>query len=266
MSSFSIGATLEDMGVNLDAFGDGFKEGLVLQLGHLAASARGEWIRLAQNRLGSSREIYINGLRQAESFKMLKTGSSIAYEIALVGRMPNNFEYGMGPFDMKSVRPGWLGGKASKVGKDGKRYVVIPFRHSTSSSPRFDYTGKAKSVADPDLKTQLRKTAKLYGLDRMVRTSAGQVATGAVKKLPSTAIVHPYLRGLTRYQTASKGVTKAGQRGSGSLMTFRIMSENSKPGSWRHPGIQAFNLLAEVETYIDNQMRQIVNNVIGVGI
>jgi hypothetical protein len=266
--NFSIRATLDDLGYNIDALEAGLMESLNLQVGQLAMAARSEWIRLAQDRLETSREVYVNGLRQSESFTMLRgsgRGRPSSYEITLVGNMPNNFEYGMGPFDMKGVRPGWLGGKSSKIGKDGKKYVVIPFRHSTSGSPRFNYTGKAKSVSDPDLKTQLRKTVKTYGLDRMVRTATGQVVTGIANRLPKSAPVHPYLQGMVRTQQAISGTTSTGlSRGQGSLMTFRVMSENSKPDSWIHPGLRPVNLLAEVEQFVDNEMRKIATTILGV--
>ena len=275
--NFSVQASLEELGYNMEAISDGLREALNLQVGQLALAAKGEWIRLAQDRLSTTREIYVNGLRQAESFKVMRSGGMASYEITLVGVMPNNIEYGQGPYDMKAVRPGWLGGKASKLGKNGKRYVVIPFRHSTASSSRFDYTGKAKSVSDPDLKTQLKKAVKTYGLDRMIRTATGQVVSGThtsrnsglqipntVAKLPKTASVHPYLQGMIRTQQAY-GSHTAGtkQKGGGSLMTFRIMSENSAPSSWIHPGLKAVNLLAEVEQFVENEMMKIANNILG---
>lgn len=263
--NFSVKATLEDLGYNITALEAGLMESLNLQVGQLAMAARNEWIRLAQDRLTTSREDYINGLRQAESFSSMRgSGGTTIYEITLVGNMPNNYEYGMGPFDMKSIRPGWLGGKKSHAGKNG-RYVIIPFRHSTSNSTRFAYTGKAKSVSDPDLKTQLKSAVKSYGLDRMTRTATGRVVEGNVARIPNKAPVHPYLQGMVRTQQAMMGTTSSGkQRGSGTLTTFRVMSENSKPDSWIHPGLRAVNLLAEVEQFVDNEMRKIAENILGV--
>lgn len=260
--NFSVKASLENLGYNLDALEDGLIEILNIQVGQLAMAARGEWIRLAQERLKTSREDYVGGLRQSESFTMLRgAGGLVSYEISLVGAFPNDIEYGKGPFDMKGVRPGWLGGKASKMGKNGKRYVVIPFRHSTSNSPRFADTGKAAAIG---LKSKLKDAVKNYGLDRMVRTATGQVVEGNVSRMPKGADVHPYLQGMVRTQQAYSGTTKSGLgRGSGTLTTFRVMSENSKPGSWIHPGLRAVNLLAEVEQFVDNEMMKIANNLFG---
>lgn len=267
MGEISLKAKLIDAGVNIDMLDAGMIDSFKLAVGGLAKAAQNEWIRLAQSRLQTSREDYVNGLRQAESFKRLdRGGGSIVYELQLVGKMPNNYEFGMPSFDMKAVRPGWLGGKKAKIAADGSTYVTIPFRHSTSGSGRMAYTGKAAAVKDPTLKQQLRKAVRDYGLDRMTRLATGQVVTGPTARIPNKAAVHPYLRGLTRYQQAGTTTTRSGkQKGSGSLMTFRRMSTKSKPGSWIHPGLEAANLMPEVESFIDSQIGQLIETMLGEG-
>lgn len=267
MAEFSLKAKLTDAGINVDLLDAGVVEAFKLAVGGLAKSAQNEWIRLAQSRLGTSREDYINGLRQAESFKRIDRGGGTAvYEIALVGKMPNNFEFGMSSFDMKTVRPGWLGGSKAKTSADGSKYVTIPFRHSTGSGKRMAYTGKAAQVKDPSLKQQLRKAVRDYGLDRMTRTGTGQVVTGTTARIPNKAAVHPYLRGLTRIQQAATGTTPSGlQKGSSSLMTFRRMSTKSKPESWIHPGLDGVHLMPEVESFIDSQLGRLIETMLGEG-
>jgi hypothetical protein len=214
--------------------------------------------------LGTSGETYIGGLQAAGSFKVKGTRRGAAeYEVALVGDMPNNFEFGMPSYDMKAVRPGWLGGGKAKTSKDGNKYVVIPFRHSTGDGKRFNYTGKAAAVNSPNLKTQLRAAVKNYGLDRMTRTATGQVVKGVTARIPNTAPVHPFLQGMVRTQKPMAGRTNAGQRGSSTLTTFRIMSEKSKPGSWIHPGLKPANILPEVESWVDSQLGRIIETIIG---
>lgn len=248
---------IEGMGHNVDAFEAGTKEALRQALAGIAQAGHAEWIRLAQARLRSSRDEYVGGLMKKDSFKVAKDGSSEpVFTISLIGEMANNFEFGMSSFDMKNVRPGWLGGKRAKIGKDGKRYITIPFRHSTGSSPRLAYTGKA---AMANLKTELFKTVKAYGLDRMVRAASGQVMEGAVGKVPGRADVHQYLKGLTKIQKANKG----GKSGSSTLITWRRMSESSAEDSWVHPGLDAANILPEVERYIDEEMGRVVEKILG---
>lgn len=260
MGDFSVKAKLENAGINIGAFEDGVVEAFQLQCGQIATAARDEWVRIAQSRLKTSREFYVQGLRQAESYKMTELGSGgVKFEITLVGDMANNVEFGMGSFDMKAVRPGWLGGGKSKTGKNGKKYVTIPFRHSTGNSPRFADTGKAAAVG---LKAQLRTAVKNYGLDRMIKTGTGQVVEGVAGRIPNNATdVHPYLRGLTRTQTVTAG--SLGTRGQGTLTTFRRLSENSKPEAWIHPGIQAVNIMPEVEAWMDTQLDKVIEMMLG---
>lgn len=261
MSIFSISAKMIDRGENIESLDTMALGALNSALAGIAKAAQNEWIRLAQNRLTTSREIYIGGLRQAESFKSTRAPAGNTYEIMLVGRMPNNFEFGMEAFDMKSVRPGWLGGGKSKVSKDGHRYVTIPFRHSEFGMP---YTGKAAAVSAPTLKTQLRNAVKDYGLSRMVRLGSGAIAEGPVSRVPRGAPVHPYIQGLTRVQKGLASRTPRGkQRGSSQLLTWRVMSEKSSPESWRHPGLTAANILPEVERWVDKELDKILDVILG---
>lgn len=252
----SVNAKLESLGIDLEDFERATVETFQRSVAAVARGAHAEWIRLAQARLKTSRADYINGLRQAESFTTRVLGPTTVFEIALVGRMPNNFEFGMASFDMKAVRPGWLGGSKAKTSKSGHKYITIPFRHSISSAANLAYTGKA---ARADLKTELKKVVKTYGLNRMIKAATGQVIEGPVKRLPPKAPVHPYLRGLTRVQSK----TSQPGRGQGQLFTWRVMSEKSRPESWIHPGVAPANLMREVESWIDNELDRMIGLILG---
>lgn len=251
---------IESLGYNIESFEDEVIDLMRAATAGLARGAQAEWIRIAQERLSTSREMYVNGLRQAESFKTETLDGETAYTISLVGRMPNAIEQGMSSMDMKEVRPGWLGGGKAKTAKDGTKYTVIPFRHSTSSNARLNYSGKAAAM---NLKKELRKTVRAYGLDRMKRTSSGRVVPGPVSRAPQRPPVHRYLRGLTRIQKPMATHTKTGkQRGSSQLMTWRVISEKSPPGSWVHPGLEPRNLLRDVEQWVDRESDNIIQKVL----
>ena len=257
----TVRSKLEDKDIDVDSIAWGLEDTFVKAVGSIAKSAQDEWIRLAQNRLQTSRHIYIGGLQQAQSFTTRVIGGATIFEITLVGRMPNNFEFGMDPFDMKAVRPGWLGGKKAKTAKDGSKYIIIPFRHSLSSDATLGYTGKAKRA---DLKAELKRTVREYGLDKMVRMATGNVAPGPVKRVPVKPNVHPYLHGLTKVQTPTVGRTPTGlQMGSSQLFTWRVMSEKSDPGSWQHPGLTAQNILEEVSTWLDGELDRVTDIMFG---
>jgi len=257
----SVAAKLDKKGVNIEILDESFVDVFQKAVAGVAKAGMDEWIRLSQEKLKSGRADYMNGLQQAESFTSSSTGGLNVYELKLVGKMANNIEFGSPSYDMKSIRPGWLGGKKAKTNKDGKKYIVIPFRHSTSSSTNMAYTGKA---ARANLKQELKKTVKAYGLDRMVRTASGKVVEGTVKRVPKAAGVHSYLQGMVRIQKGISGKTSTGlQRGSSKLMTFRIMSENSPADSWIQPAKAGANLLPEVETFVNNELDQIIDTILG---
>ncbi len=233
---------------------------LMIAIEGVARGAREEWVRLAQNRLKSGRETYINGLRQAGSFlEKDQAGGIKTFEISLVGKMPNNFEFGMPSFDMKEVRPGWLFSPKAKMTKDGRRYRVIPFRHSSTSGARLAYSGKAKEA---NLQNELRRVIKKYAMDQMVKGPTGRPMEGAVRRVPTlakrgkiasifaSASTHP-LSGLTRIQKNYPGGSQ------GMLMTFRTMVEGAE-GKWIHPGIKAANLMNEVEAWANSELDRIV--------
>lgn len=260
MVQISVNVKLDERNLNLEAYGATIAESFVKSVGDTAKRAHSEWIKQAGQRLITSRDEYIRGLLKSESFKASIIGNKTVFEIALIGRMPNNFEFGMPEYDMKTVRPGWLGGGKAKTAKDGSKYLVIPFRHSLTSAAHLQYSGKAKRE---DLRSELKKTVTKYGLNRMVRTGTGAIVTGAVKRVSNKADVHPYLQGLTRIQSTVEGRTPSGkQRGSSKLMTWRVISEKSPASSWKHPGIKAANIMPEIERWIDSELDGIMDRML----
>jgi len=250
----SVEAKLAELGENIESISGAMREQFKHAIAGIARGAQAEWIRLAQERLKSSRADYIDGLSKAQSFKAYSVGTKQVYEVQLVGRMPNNFEFGMAGFDMKSVRPGWLGGSKAKTNKEGKKYISIPFRHSMSSSARVAYSGRAAKMG---LQSKLKSTAKRYGLDKMIRSTSGRVIPGPVARVPNVSSVHPFLRGLTRIQKP----TSSG-KGSSTMMTFRTMSENSSPSSWVHPGIVGAKILPIVERWVDTELGRVIKTIL----
>lgn len=252
MGQISINVKFDERNLNLEAYGATIAESFIKSVGDVAKRAHSEWIKQAGQRLTTSRDEYIGGLLKSESFKASIIGDKTVFEIALIGRMPNNFEFGMPEYDMKAIRPGWLGGAKAKIAKDGSKYIIIPFRHSLTSAAHLQYSGKAKRE---DLRSELKKTVTKYGLNRMVRSAAGDVMTGAVKRVSNKADVHSYLQGLTRIQSTVEGKTPSGkQRGSSKLMTWRVMSEKSPASSWKKKKLEAANIMPEIERWIDNEL------------
>ena len=262
MAIIRVSAKLEERNIDLNALDVGISEVFLKSVGNIAYAAKGEWEIVASRRLKTSRQEYIQGLQKADSFTTKIIGTQTIFEIMLVGDMPNNFEFGMPSYDMKAVRPGWLGGGKAKTSADGTKYITIPFRHSLTSAANLEYTGKAKRE---NLREELAKTVQKFGLNQMIRASTGKVMTGPVRRVPNRPDVHPYLRGLTRIQQTAEGLTPSGKtRGQSYLMTWRTMSEKSAPDAWIHPGIKGVNIMPEIENWIDNELNGLVDKMFGV--
>lgn len=178
------------------------------------------------------------------------------YDEELAGRVFSNhpaaryLEDGTEPFDMKKMLH-----TSSKVriGKDGTRYLIIPFRHgtpgTTTMAPMSDLTHKISSkmamsnitglrmesnvnkgnaIVDGKKMTGVKSnvSGKLVGDDMVIRRTydwGGRVGKG--EKIPKNE------RGMTRMNTSS------GKAKSSEYITFRIMSEKSS--KWKNPGISA---------------------------
>jgi len=241
----SVQAKLEDMGMNLDRISGAMVESFNLAVGQIAHEAHDEWLRRAQSRRVSQE--YVFGLQKRESFVTKKSSDKTMFVISLIGKLPNMLEFGFPSFDMKQVKPGWLWGSKAKTSKEGKQYVVIPFRHPATARTNIRYSGKAKKAG---LQQEIKKVRRKYGLDRMIRTATGTIVPGPVKRVPRAASVHPYLRGLTRTQKPHR----SGKTGTSQLSTFRVMSEKSPASSWVHPGYEGVKLLPEIERYIHQSL------------
>ena len=47
------------------------------------------------------------------------------------------------------------------------------------------------------------------------------------------------------------------------LMTFRTMSESSPEDSWIHPGLDGAKLLPEVEKWVDKEIENVAETILG---
>jgi len=245
-------------------------------LDHTAAGARAQWIRVARQRLGSSRHDYIRGIQEVER----EEGARV---ISLVGWLANAIEQGLPSFDMRTTL---LSGKSrlTKVGKDGKRYGHVPFRHGTPASGGGggtpmgraygpvgdDSRGVGGVVGSDDAKSM---GARVYAAAKTLSatkthtyTSArsrgsitetkwgGRLQEGLAPKLHerhATDIFSGMVRERHTYDRATQ--TK--------FMTWRTISERTGTG-WIHPGITARHLASSVEEWVGEHAGKIVANAI----
>lgn len=208
----------------------------------LAEETRNEIARLAAVRLHTTADDYIAGLivrRISTPGGWFRRGE-ITFEVELVGQLPNMVEQGWAGGDMK---PALLAGRSAKVGKDGKRYAVVPFRHmgvAATGRNGQPFGSQYQGMLGADHSRMLGKQ-----IERMAKQlrKGQRLGHGYAPQLRAHHVTDLYA-GLQRQTTRYKGATQ------GKYMTFRAVSDRSDPRAWIHPGIQPAGLFKDAELYI----------------
>lgn len=204
-------------------------------------------VRAEQNVL----KLYSDSIIRGEQLNLPNTGY-FRGQVLATKQIAVDLEYGKGPWDMK---PMLLHGPKARVGKNGKRYNIIPFRHALPTS-------KA-AVAGQPMSKDIYKAAKALkpSLQGTIKTKWGGRLTGTEVKHPAssnptTGYKHKtgIYEGMVKVQ---KAYTKATQS---KYLTFRRVSEDSDPNSWWHPGYHASHISQAVSTYckpgVEDMIRQ----------
>lgn len=214
-------------------------------IGMATETARQEWIRLARERLRSSKKEYILGIGPAEVRGLVGT-------IRLNGWLPNAIEEGKPPFDMK---PGLLSGPNVKRTKKGQPYNTVPFSIKTPGSQSFGAMEMPKSIyslaKNLDVGESLKLPKRLEGYAVRTRLS------------PEISKWGHYTWKTSPYEGVTKTWKFPGQ-GSGpkAYKSFRRVSRKSNPNSWIHPGFRAKNLMEEAANNLEHKFAEILNGVL----
>lgn len=217
----------------------------------LAMQAHGHILEQVQQKLHSTREKYVAALsfQQEGNDTWLVTLDKSAMWI----------EEGM---EEHSMLDDLLASPKAKTGKDGSRYLVVPFEHKKGPTQQ---TQAAKDLTNT-IKSELNrrkipyagierdasgkpKTGLLHKMDILKAPlksaegpGQGKGPLGAVRQGP-TGI--PFLQGIRVYQKQVKD--KHGKESTKrSIMTFRVASSKHQgTGRWMHPGLEAKRFFEE---------------------
>jgi hypothetical protein len=125
-----------------------------------------------------------------------------------------------------------LHGKSSKVGKDGKRYAVIPFEHSKNPTQQTD---KARALTN-EIRAALKKENVNYR--KLEHNPDGSPKLGLLHRfnIDSARLKEkhkdPPLKGVAIYQRKDEKTGKVSR----DVMTFRIITEKHREeGKWVYP-------------------------------
>ena len=184
-------------------------------------------------------------------------------------KMVHWLEYGLKPFDMKLthpfgnksriVRPRRIKGKMkfswTQKRKDGSEYTVhagdsyliVPFKHKTK--------GKAKkgqkSLENVYKNVQAQMGEEGFERSYVTKKAAQGVATpnynwnDMIKRAEYSWGTKIQIPDTDEYKNL-QGLVVMGPAKDSQFMTFRVVSVNSAPGSWMHPGIKARHYLKEI--------------------
>ena len=227
----------------------------------IAEMARGEWIRLAQENLKTSAPEYINAIQPVN----MRGNEAV---VSLVGNLPNKIENGGQPYDMK---PGLLAGPHAKTGKSG-RYNIVPFRHGTPAA-------KDRTIGNQMPITGYTKTGRgksiVYTAAKKLVPSLGGAASGGgtawggktgnfgglgVRSALPVEGGRPgaYTWKHSPYESMYKVSTFYKKVAQNQYVTFRVVSDNSDPNSWWHPGFKAMQLATRVEAFLRQQIDRVL--------
>jgi len=192
------------------------------------------WIQYAQGapvmysggtfRINTITGQYVRSIQDGIRFRDDLTGEvfSTSYHGKLI-------EDGQPPRDMK---PKMLASPKAKEGKDGKKYITVPFRHGTPGAVTMP--AMPKNVYNQV--KRLGYSRRNGGLDTKQYTWGGRLGNSALGQRSHSGD-HPGA-GYTWRTGQYSGMVRVGQPGHSQYLTFRRLSENSDPKSWRFPGVK----------------------------
>lgn len=201
----------------------------------------------AGTKLHTSHLDYQHGLQDARSY--IKTPGMLT--ITLVGKLPNMLEKGFTAFDIKV---GLLGSSKVKTGKNGSRYIDVPFRWgkpgtttmqamSKSTSSAIDAQLRAAATSTAGVAGRVRTKARTPGAMHLVGGGQGRIRNRAGVQDQMTRITAPYQKTVqSQYRT------------------FRRVSLASRAKSWIHPGHIGINAFAAAKQDIQRDIPRIVHD------
>lgn len=136
----------------------------------------------------------------------------------------------------RDMKPALLGSPKAKTGKDGKRWITIPYRHGAPGT-------QGMAAMPPNvyqIASQLgfsRRNGVIKGLITGQKYTWNGRLSASAQGQRSHAAPHPG-NGYTWKTGQFSGMVRMGQRGHTQYLTFRRVSENSDPKSWQHPGVR----------------------------
>lgn len=236
---FRIDVNIDEVAAQLKTEMEQAQAMVKMAVGSLAAATNQQIVKQVNEKLHSRRDKY----KEALTFKQVADNLWVIELDAKAMWIEEGKEAG-------SMLDDLLKSPKAKVGKDGNKYIVVPFEHTKVPSKQ---TEQAQSITDV-LKQNLRKAG--VGFKKLDRNPDGSVRQGLVhsgdfggpqrgRTAHNAAWTSPALDGVRIYQHAAKnpdGSPKKDKSGNAmgrrDIMTFRIASEKHRGKKWNSPGLE----------------------------
>lgn len=192
--------------------------------------ASGAWVSYSGGtfRVQSVTGEYVRSIQEGLRFPEDLTG-----EVFTTSPHSSYIEDGQPAHDLK---PGLLSSPKAKTGKDGKKYITVPYRH-----------GVPGTVGLPAMPKNVYQLAQQLGFSRRNNflkaffTGRKYTWNGRLQESSQGQRTHFGSHpgaGYTWKTGQFSGMVRVGKRGHTQYLTFRRVSENSDPRSWQHPGVE----------------------------
>ncbi len=254
---FEVSSTIDssafsDVMFTLEALGDNRLPATADAVARSTVMVQERWVHNAMRAFTHSGGSYVRGIMDGAQYPY----QGDPYRGAVINTAPNAdvVENGSAPYDMKRML--YTSPKA-RMSKDGKRYMIIPFRHGTPGT---------KSMAA--MPKSIYKQAKSLAVSR--RTSARQI-TNPVTGKKVTRNTYNWGGRLRQSDVEAAGAAKvnmqphykssiyagmvkmANDTGGSQYMTFRVMHQDST--GWQHPGTAAKKLAENTANEMESEVQ-----------
>lgn len=280
MVSFSVEVNAPNLDRIPDRFETKFVDG---QVRNAAEWTRSVWVAAVSGAMvlpgmtgPVDNEEYAKSLSRSNA---IRKGGKFEYVITADYEEAEKIEKGFGSYDMK---PALLHGPHARVGKDGARWNVVPFRFGTPITK-----GPNKGESRPHFPGEQTMPPEVYkevkGGDRFPESDWGQrskipllfteeelggVNREAIVRDQPAPMIAPYTwqtglySGMKRYGAQGhsqyytfRAVSEPRQimarwRGAGGVMLTKVVRKGSDPSSWIHPGQPANPVTQAVRDYV----------------
>ena len=222
----------------------------------------------ANRYLHRTRNIYVQNISVADTGRLEGTVILDFSKNPLV-RM---IEEGASPFDMKE---NFLNSPKAKIGKNGSRYITVPFRLGTP-----DAVGESDVFSGTlpqevyDVLSQQPTTIPVAGggmrsaglnTSQLPPQYQGRAAGAVIRDSAGKALFNEYVYKTSIYTGSFKKTD--GATGQNTYGSFRRVSDNSDKDSWIFKGIEAYNLVSkalndfnqetEVQVSLNNELKRL---------